>query len=491
MKMKKHIAIILGLALLTLSCSDWLDVNPAQQIREQEMFETQRGFQDLLMGVYIRMASPALYGRNTTVVLPELMTHHWLARTNDNQLSAAVRNFDFTQTASRNLLETIWLNYFSAIVNLNAILANIEQRRHLFSSGNFELVKGEALGLRAFLHFEILRLWGSAPEQMVLGNRSIPYVTQVTRNPADLMSLTYDEVLYRILADLNAAQELLANDPIQDWTNTELNSPGALGGTATGMEGVDNFHFFRQFRFNLYAVKATKARYFMWIGEPVRAREYAMMVINAQNPDGSSRFVLGNEFEVSMGRLTFPSEHIFALNNSLATQTLAPVFFEHNTAYTQAPTSTDLLSQESGTDIRLRDNRMWEYRVIPGQAQRFNTFRKFNVTEHTAIENMPIIRLSEMFFIAIEVDHTADDLLRTFAISRDILNLIEGEDHSDPEVLFRRLEWEHRKEFFGEGQMLFFNKRHGITEFTWPATRTMTLENYRLPIPETQSMFEL
>lgn len=37
------------------------------------MFESEQGFKDVLTGAYIRMATPELYGLNTTMKLPEMM----------------------------------------------------------------------------------------------------------------------------------------------------------------------------------------------------------------------------------------------------------------------------------------------------------------------------------------------------------------------------------------------------------------------------------
>jgi hypothetical protein len=487
--MKKIYTIILVLAIALPSCNDWLDVTPELEIRENIVFNSEQGFMDILTGAYIRMATPSLYGLNTTVLLPEFMTRHW-TRSTSNALLTQAGNFDFTQTEGKAILETIWLQYYQTIINLNALLAEIDARQELFSYGNHDLIKGEATGLRAFLHFEVLRLWGVTPSDIVMSDKAIPYATTVTKNPNALLSLTYRQVLDKILADLDEAERLLAKDPILLYSNTVLNSIGTLAGVNESLpHPEDEFHYFRQVRFNYFAVKATKARYYSWIGDATRAAELALEVINAQSSDGTVQFTLGSETDAGNGRLTFPVEHVFAVSNSLATQTLTPAFTNNNTAYTQNATylQTAYESTLHASDSRFRNNRLWEAKQIPLQTGTFNFFKKYRETETTCVTDMPLIRLAEMYFIAIEGGNT--DLFRTYRIARSLDASIDG-TLVDDDAVMERLEKEYRKEFYGEGQMFFFYKRLRYERFTWPTVKEISATSYRLPIPQSQSMFE-
>jgi tetratricopeptide (TPR) repeat protein len=451
------------------------------------MFESEQGFKDILTGGYIRMATPSLYGLNTTMILPELMTQHWTPTA--YTLSGYVSNFDFTQTASKDLLETIWLQYYQTIVNINSLLEEIDEKKDIFANGNYELIKGEAKGLRAFLHFEILRFWGDVPENIEMGSKAIPYVKDVTKNPNQLLSLTYKEVLDNILIDLNDAEELLANDPILLYSNTVLNSPGTLAGVdVNNPHPVDDFHYYRQVKFNYYAVKATKARYYMWIGNKTKAAEYAIEIINAQNSDKTPKFKLGEETEANNGRLTFPTEHIFAVNNSLSTQTLTSVFFNNYTAYTQTANSVSTAYESTihTSDVRFRNNRLWEVKTILLFGN-FNYFKKYNATDKTAVEDIPLIRLAEMYFIVVENGNT--DKFRDYRIARGLDSSIDGSLDS-PEAIKTRLEREYRKDFYGEGQMFFFYKRLNYNKFSWPTVKEISADKYKLPIPQSQSLFE-
>ncbi|MDR1274575.1 MAG: RagB/SusD family nutrient uptake outer membrane protein [Odoribacteraceae bacterium] len=488
--MKKIYTIILLLAIALPSCNDWLDINPELEMRETLVFDSEQGFKDVLTGAYIRMATPSLYGLNTTVLLPEFMTRHW-TRSLSSPIMTQAGNLDFTQTEGKAILETIWLQYYQTIINLNALLAEIDARQDLFSYGNHDLIKGEATGLRAFLHLEVLRLWGVTPRDMVMSDKAIPYVTVVTKNPNALLSLTYREVLDKILADLDEAERLLANDPILLYSNTVLNSIGTTAGVnENNPHPEDEFHYFRQVRFNYFAVKATKARYYSWIGNAARAAELALEVINAQSSDGTVQFTLGSEMDAGLGQLTFPAEHVFAVSNSLATQTITLIFNDAINAYTQnaAQLQTAYESTLHTGDSRFRNNRLWEAKQVPLSTGTFNFFKKYRETETTCVTDMPLIRLAEMYLIAVEGGNI--DLFRTYRIARGLDASIDG-TLVDDDAVMARLEKEYRKEFYGEGQMFFFYKRLRYERFTWPTpVKEISAASYRLPIPESQSMFE-
>ena len=476
----KKIIIIIALFLSLTSCNEWLDIQPELEIRGEKMFETEQGYKDVLTGVYVRMASSSLYGLSTTMQLPEFMAQHWDVR---SDLETHLSDFDFTQTDSEAKLETIWVQYYQCIVNLNSILEKIDENEDLFRSGNYELIKGEALGLRAFLHFEVLRYWGDVPEDIETGSIAIPYMKKVTKDPNSLVSLTYQEVLDNILNDLTEAESLLADDPILSFSPDVLNTPTAENNLVVG----DDFHYYRQVRFNIFAVKATLARYYLWLGNTSTAAEYAMEVINAtESEENSLVFTLGTEDDASLGELTFSSEQIFAVNNSSSTATLYSPFFDYFKAYTQDYAKLEEAYEAiiHTSDIRFKNNRLWEVKILP---EEFNYFKKYWKTETTAVEDVPLIRLAEMYFIVTENGNTK--LFRDYRIARGLDISIDGSLTSHEEIM-NRLEKEYRKDFYGEGQMFFFYKRLGYDTFSWPTTIDMERENYKLPIPETQSLFE-
>lgn len=60
---KLHIYLLLLLGLLVSSCNDWLDVKPRTQVRNDEMYDSYKGFKDALTACYIKMNDRKLYGQ--------------------------------------------------------------------------------------------------------------------------------------------------------------------------------------------------------------------------------------------------------------------------------------------------------------------------------------------------------------------------------------------------------------------------------------------
>lgn len=477
----RYIAFLGAVLVAASACSGWLDIQPELEMRKEKMYQNEEGFKDVLTGAYIRLAMPSLYGRELTMGLTELMSQHWITKASTT--ADYVRTFDFEQPAAESLLSQIWLQYYQTAANLNALLEQIDAKREMFTHGNYELIKGEALGLRAFIHFDILRLWGDIPADIVPENKAIPYLKEVSKNPNQLRSLSYGEVLQFILDDLNAAEELLKEDPILLYTNSVLSDM-----SITADRPEDTYHYYRQNRFNIYAVKATKARYYLWLGQKAEALAAAREVLDAANPNGTARFTLAGDDAAADGELTFPTEHIFAVNNSQAYTTLYALFMDES-GYTQEKAKLDRVYETTKypNDIRYRDNRLWEERKSSSYNQgTYNFFQKYGINQSTAVNIIPVIRLSELCFIAAECGDLS--YFTDYRNKRNIAKL-QGEE-PDEQIIDQVLEMEYRKEFYGEGQMFYYYKRKAVEQFTLPGTFAMDPADYKLPQPQGQTVFE-
>ena len=64
-RMLKYI-IASSLILMFSGCNDWLNVQPKSEIRSDIQFETEGGFKDALIGVYLGLTEDALYAKDLT-----------------------------------------------------------------------------------------------------------------------------------------------------------------------------------------------------------------------------------------------------------------------------------------------------------------------------------------------------------------------------------------------------------------------------------------
>ncbi|HVW62043.1 MAG TPA: RagB/SusD family nutrient uptake outer membrane protein [Puia sp.] len=242
--------LLLAVILLVAGCNKWLDVRPKSQVKEEQLLSTGQGFKDALYGGYSLMGRPALYGGEMTMGFAA-------ARSQDYDLSNTINfyygdgDYNYTNTLTLARVNNIWDSAYNVLANINNVLDQIDGHKGAFTGDDYALVKGEALGLRAYIHFDLLRLF--APSYLTGSNKAgIPYVTTLTKKVTP--SSTVAEVTDLALKDLSDAETLLAQDPITEGTNG-------------GAYSSDNFLQRRSCHFNLYAAKALKARIYLYKGD--------------------------------------------------------------------------------------------------------------------------------------------------------------------------------------------------------------------------------
>ena len=154
--------MIIACSTLMVSCDSWLEVKPYDQISEGELLKSEEGYQKMLNGVYIDLNSEALYGQTLSVEMIEVMGGAYTIGS-DNSVWGNYKDMASYQYATeywRNRLDQTWNKAYALILNCNKILETIDGNQNLFTGGNYYAIKGEAMALRAMLHFDMLRLFG-------------------------------------------------------------------------------------------------------------------------------------------------------------------------------------------------------------------------------------------------------------------------------------------------------------------------------------------
>ena len=89
-----------------------------------------------------------------------------------------ILNYDYTNNTVRSTIDNIWTSQYQAISYVNNVLGNLDQLNS--SDESLRLVRGEAYGLRAFLHFDLLRLYCPDYRQQPEAQYGLPYPTLST-----------------------------------------------------------------------------------------------------------------------------------------------------------------------------------------------------------------------------------------------------------------------------------------------------------------------
>lgn len=206
-------------------------MNPRSQIKGEELYKSEDGFKKALNGVYINIAKEGLYGRQTTMYFTDALARLWKDPSLNTDVLYAINRFDYTHQNVEPLVSSIFLTYYNSIAQLNDLLKNLDERTDVtFRYNNDKLLRGEALGLRAFLHLDVLRMFGPMPQTATDGTLAVPYVTEITNETSKLVSKTWGEVFTLMEKDLLDAKALLEEyDPAVTATMRQLEDTYYIG----------------------------------------------------------------------------------------------------------------------------------------------------------------------------------------------------------------------------------------------------------------------
>ena len=503
---KLNFIIKCGLALLLLSfysCESWLNVTPSDRLSEEMLFNDREGFVKALNGVYIELNTNELYGRNLTAGALDVMGQYYSVASS----SHVFYNYGglvYTGNDEKALFDNMWQKCYAVIACCNTIIEKCDENKAGLSPVWRGAIKGEALALRAMLHFDMLRLFG--PLTSELDKESIPYQTNSDQTVTPLLSGS--EVVGLILDDLKNALsgEELTNS---DQTVTPLLSGSEVVGlilddlkNAVGLlkdtdpyfveeEFSDTDLNYRRFRMNYFAAKGLMARVQLWGGDKEKAAATAKEVIAEGQAEGAEffPFVTNSEATSSNPDRVFYSEVLFGTYHSsrekLHEDLFAPTL-ESTSILTLAGTARrdDLYDNEN--DYRYS---VWSTYNKNGTSVLYH--RKFEKQDNVTASRqymIPLIRMSEMYLIAVEcckLDE-ASVYLNTFRNARNCNSLALTEDNR-----INILANEYKKEMLGEGQLFFFYKRQEMVNIPdgnqATGTKNVELAKYVVPLPESET----
>ncbi len=483
----KYIVFITSVLMLLAfpSCDDYLDVQPEAQFSETRMFADEEGFKDALYGVYHTMIASEYYGKDMTWGFLDALAHYYPVRSSDYYAKAVA--FDYTASNPRHNMDKIWEKGYNAIANVNNLLLNLEEwvpdRLEYYN-----YYKGEALAMRAFLHFELYRCFG--PVAQTESNRTIPYITKFSNEVPP--QATVAQMYQNVINDLTVAMELLKDDPILNGGNNEVVDPNDVY--------YDSFLDKRKYKMNYLAVKALLARVYYTKGDLAKALQYASEVIAAaEETSGSIRLTNEDDWKGDDPDLLMTPEIILGFVDD---EDLSNRFQSWTQQHPSEPTIVkplqDVLKMpEDGSIYEGLDHRRnWFKDDDVANMVRFNKYLR-NELDYGQSRHAPVmgaIRLSEMIFIACEALAVNDigqavELFNTYASARQSL-VLSVETLPTVSELEETLTKERRREFYGDGQLFFYYKlKNALFDGVDGNSIQMTPEIGMLPFPEAEIVY--
>jgi hypothetical protein len=472
MQMKNIAIALLAGSLMATSCNKFLDVTPRDLILEDQVFSSEAGINNALNGVYLGMTTDGLYGGNLTLSAVEAMAQRYdLSR--PEHAWRKTGQYNYSDAIAQNNFENTWKDGYKAILNVNTFLRQMRNTNGIVLPERKDLLMGEAYGLRAMIHFDLLRLFG--PVYIHQPNApSVPYYKVATSVAGK--ALPASEVIQDILGDLDSAVMLLKKDPL---IFSGVQQSDTIGG--------GNFYRYRNLHLNFYAVKALMARVQLYAGNKTAAHALATGVITA----ASQWFPWGKATALDH---VFADEVIFGVQNLDLYAQQAKYFsslLDGNRIL--APIDARLVSSFDGNLNDVRFKSWWKLPTSGGKD--YHTFFKYDDPGATTSLNFakylqPLIRMSEMYYIAAETEPDPVKALQFLNLVRYNRGLTDVPPTGNLPAGIRD---EYIREFFGEGQLFFYYKRKAAASILNGSASAggidMTDQQYVVPLPlsETQT----
>ncbi len=458
--------ILLVVTVAFSSCEDWLNVSPKADVKAEDLFSDENGFRDVLTGVYSLLTTENSYGREMTFGYMDVLAQYYDKIAVTGHVYYNTRDFKYEEPWDKATISGIWSVHYKAIVNLNSLLEYIDKNKDVISSEEvYKIYKGEALGLRAMLHFDMLRIFGPSPV-VGMDDKAIPYMKSYTNIAQE--QLTTSQVLEEVVNDLNAARDLMRevdsygpNSDDLDYSSNEL---------------LDS----RNNHLNYYAITALLARVQLYANNKAAALEAAQEIIGMPGEEPIELIELTSS--VSNSDRIFNGEILFALDKSDMKDAIDPYLGDAALKLGYG-NSTKMLafyyyyrdklfaSQDpADDDFRLK---LW--------FQESDNTKYLMPYKYTGIYRIPMFKVSELYYIAAECSSVEEDGLA-------YLNKIRAHRGLVPLQVVANLQdeivKEYKKEFMCEGQMFFYYKRLNMNKLGVYRTKSNIDESvYMLPIP--------
>lgn len=415
-------SLILFIALISMvSCDKFLESRDKSSVLEDKLFTNKEGFEEALYGIYEQLGAQPLYGVYFSFV-PDAQAQLYKVIPEHNTINLAqkVMLHMNTDDGPATMYQETWEAAYKAISDINKILEHLDNWvEKPLQYG--DVYRGECLGLRAFLSFDLLRTFGSVH----LDKRGIPYVDKYGMYVTPFS--TTEECYRKIIDDLKKAESLLVEDEnFLKWPRLPESA-------------YNPFMSDRECHFNLYAAKAALARVFWQRNKPGdldSAAMYAEQVINSKVfPLPEGEMVSSDYFIRMMSGTISQREAVFGIYKEDTYTDAANMYMNKNTAY--IPADLGMYEVETGRGFDQRGN--WirlphastqgESQELGLRIQKLVSAVAYNIADEglapIGINGVNVIRIPEMYLIVAEANLEKDpakalDAYNTFIVSRGL-----------------------------------------------------------------------
>ncbi|WP_281631523.1 RagB/SusD family nutrient uptake outer membrane protein [Flavobacterium luteolum] len=443
LKKQKYLALVISLSLY--ACDSFVEVDlPKSQLTNTAVFENNETATAALMNIYASMRDTGILTGSSSGISNTLGNYTDELTAYGNPTNTSIPFYNNALLPTSSIVSGYWNTTYNQIYSANSIIEGVENSKNLSAETKNELI-GEALFLRALLHFYLTGLYGD-----------IPYIKTTDYNQNSTVGKTAINVVFEnIIADLNKSALLLPDS----YSSTERVRPNKL------------------------ACRALLSRVYLFNSDFAEAANEASAVLN-QTDLYSLQGDLGKVFLIGS------KETIWQLQSSAAGQNTkeAATFIFTAGPPSSISLSAGLVSSFSAGDLR---KTQWIKSITKGTQTWYHAFKyKEQIVTPASKEYSIVFRLSEQYLNRSEARAQQGDLIGAKEDLNKVRNragLAKTVAESKQEILNAVL-LERKWEFFTEQGMRFFDlKRFNALDQSLTGIKPGWTATDRLfPIPQNE-----
>jgi hypothetical protein len=473
----KYTVLVLAASLVLGSCAKQLEINPRQSIDAATALTSKEAIDASITAIYARLKSARWYGR-------DMITHPEALADNGHATNASGRLLpESNNVFNAHFTSTIWTSGFAGINQINLTLKAVAGTIPNATAADKARWEGNLYFLRGLFYFDMMRVYAYIPGAVIdAQNRGgVPLILEGIEDAATALTFKpsrapIDEVYTQIVKDLEAAESRLA-------ASTSASVTGSAVGTKTGAQAL-------LARVNMYRKNYTDAK------------KWADLVIAARPLTDTTGFVSGWRGEIHPEtifhvRFATSAENI-GVNESLQTSFTTIITLPGLTSalggFGDLVPTLDLLNQLgitltggntninfTGTrstvasrtgDVR---NRLYEAGSAGRTKGWIECTKYLGKNGFINLDNVPVIRASEMYMIRAEAAATPGSPTFNEASAKADLKALKSRRYSPyagtaletaddaltGSALLEEILRQRRLEFSNEGHRFFDLKRLG------------------------------
>ncbi len=344
------------------ACDNFVDVDkPASQLAAEAVYENKATATAAMTDIYAKIRDRGLLTGYSSGLSHALGLYTDEMDLYEMSEASNVMYYNNTLQPTANAIKELWNNSYNQIYSANAVIEGVTNSKTLATADRDEL-KGEALFVRALIHFYLTNVYGS-----------VPYVTTTDyKANTTVGKLSTAEVYAKAKEDLLLATELLPSE--------------SLSANRT--------------RPTKYAARALIARVNLYAGNWDEAGNDASAVLNE-----TEMFVLENDLDTTFLKESMGTIWSLAANSGLTLEATTFVF-------TSGPPPLAALSQNLMAAFEVGDERKshWTNAVTDGTTTWYHA-NKYKDANGTGTENSIVFRVAEMYLIRAESRAHSGDLI--------------------------------------------------------------------------------